>query len=76
MSPSLIRNGEPIRRHMTLNSSVVDGGGGDGGGSGSDGSPSSTTRTSSSLPRGYHPYAYSATNSRAGSTHSSPSVHS
>ena len=28
------------------------------------------------LPRGYHPYAYSATNSRARSTHSSPSVHS
>ena len=28
------------------------------------------------LPRGYHPYTYSTsvTNSRAGSTHSSPSV--
>jgi transcription factor STE12 len=63
MTPSLIRNGDPIRRPMT---SVVDGGG-------SGGSPSSMT--SSSLPRGYHPYAYSATNSRAGSTHSSPPVH-
>jgi len=70
MTPSLIRNGDPIRRPMTSNSSVVDGGGGSGG---SGGSPSSIA--SSSLPRGYHPYAYSATNSRAGSTHSSPSVH-
>jgi transcription factor STE12 len=75
MTPSIIRNGEPIRRPMTSNSSVVDGNGSiNGGGSGgSGGSPSSMT--SSSLPRGYHPYAYSATNSRAGSTHSSPSVH-
>ena len=71
MTPSIIRNGEPIRRPMTSNSSVVDVGGGSGSGSG--GSPSSMT--SSSLPRGYHPYAYSATNSRAGSTHSSPSIH-
>ena len=80
MTPSLIRNGEPIRRPMTSNSSVVDIGGGGGGGSGgggsngSGGSPSSMT--SSSLPRGYHPYAYSANNLGAGSTHSSPSVHS
>ena len=72
MTPSLIRNGDPIRRPMTSNSSVVDGSGG-GGSGGSGGSPSSIA--SSSLPRGYHPYAYSATNSRAGSTHSSPSVH-
>ena len=71
MTPSIIRNGEPIRRPMTSNSSVMDGSGTGSGGSGD--SPSSMT--SSSLPRGYHPYAYSATNSRAGSTHSSPSVH-
>jgi transcription factor STE12 len=74
MTPSIVRNGESIRRPMTSNSSVVDVGGGAGGGSGSGGSPSSMTSTS--LPRGYHPYAYSSNNSRAGSTHSSPSVHS
>jgi transcription factor STE12 len=53
------------------------GGGGDGGGGGSGGSGGSpSSMTSSSLPRGYHPYAYSANYSRALSTHSSPSVHS
>ena len=70
MTPSIIRNGESIRRPMTSNSGVDVGGGG---GSGSGGSPSSMTSTS--LPRGYHPYAYSSNNSRAGSTHSSPSIH-
>ncbi|KAF8815250.1 hypothetical protein BYT27DRAFT_7249334 [Phlegmacium glaucopus] len=78
MTPSLIRNGESIRRPMTSNSGVggvVDVGGGGIGTGGSGGSPSSIS--SSSLPqRGYHPYAYSANNSRASSTHSSPSIHS
>ena len=80
MTPSIIRNGESIRRPMTSNSGIdivgggMAGSGGGGGSGGSGGSPSSMT--SSSLPqRGYHPYAYSANNSRAGSTHSSPSVH-
>ena len=71
MTPSLIRNGEPIRRPMTA-SSGVDGMGT--GGSGSGGSPSSIA-SSSLPPRGYHPYAYSTSNSRASSTHSSPSIH-
>ncbi|KAJ7157989.1 hypothetical protein C8R43DRAFT_1064796 [Mycena crocata] len=57
MTPSLVRNGEPIRRPLTSNSGEFPGVVG--------ASPSS---------RGYHPYAaYSASGSRAGSTHSSPS---
>ncbi|KAF9481076.1 hypothetical protein BDN70DRAFT_876816 [Pholiota conissans] len=69
MTPSLIRNGEPIRRPMTANS------GGDFAG-GSPGSVSSSISSSSAAaPRGYHPYAYSNSNSRANSTHSSPQVH-
>jgi transcription factor STE12 len=76
MTPSIVRNGESIRRPMTSNSGVIDGTGGSGGsGGGGGGSPSSMT-SSSLPPRGYHPYAYSATNSRASSTHSSPSIHS
>ncbi|KAK7035659.1 hypothetical protein R3P38DRAFT_2616052 [Favolaschia claudopus] len=58
MTPSVVRNGEPIRRPLTSNSGEFPGVGA---------SPSS---------RGYHPYAYgSASGSRAGSTHSSPSYH-
>ncbi|KAF7344975.1 hypothetical protein MVEN_01660200 [Mycena venus] len=57
MTPSVVRNGEPIRRPLTSNSGEFAGAVG--------ASPSS---------RGYHPYAaYSASGSRAGSTHSSPS---
>ncbi|KAJ6458869.1 STE like transcription factor-domain-containing protein [Mycena vitilis] len=57
MTPSVVRNGEPIRRPLTSNSGEFPGVVG--------ASPSS---------RGYHPYAaYSASGSRAGSTHSSPS---
>ncbi|KAJ7657745.1 STE like transcription factor-domain-containing protein [Mycena polygramma] len=57
MTPSVVRNGEPIRRPLTSNSGDFPGVVG--------ASPSS---------RGYHPYAaYSASGSRAGSTHSSPS---
>ncbi|KAJ6570358.1 hypothetical protein B0H10DRAFT_2237923 [Mycena sp. CBHHK59/15] len=58
MTPSLVRSGEPIRRPLTSNSGEFAGVVG--------ASPSS---------RGYHPYAAygSASGSRAGSTHSSPS---
>ncbi|KAJ7194912.1 hypothetical protein GGX14DRAFT_545952 [Mycena pura] len=58
MTPSLVRNGDPIRRPLTSNSGEFPGV--------VSGSPSS---------RGYHPYAYpgSASGSRAGSAHSSPS---
>jgi transcription factor STE12 len=60
MTPSVVRNGEPIRRPLTSNSGEFPGAVG--------ASPSS---------RGYHPYAaYSASGSRAGSTHSSPSYNS
>ena len=60
MTPSIMRNGEPARsRPTTANSEFGVGGG----------SPGSNNR-------GYHPYAgYSATQSRNGSAHSSPSVH-
>ncbi|KAF8172293.1 STE12-like C2H2 type Zn-finger transcription factor [Pholiota molesta] len=67
MTPSLIRNGEPIRRPMTANSGEFQ--------SGSPGSVNSSISSSSGAPRGYHPYAYSNSNSRANSTHSSPQVH-
>ncbi|KAF7373161.1 hypothetical protein MSAN_00524200 [Mycena sanguinolenta] len=61
MTPSVVRNGEPIRRPGTSNS----GHSGSGEFSGVVGA--------SPGQRGYHPYAYgSATNSRAGSAHSSP----
>ncbi|KAJ7759721.1 hypothetical protein DFH07DRAFT_1060147 [Mycena maculata] len=57
MTPSLVRNGEPIRRPLTSNSGEFAGAVG-----------------ASLSSRGYHPYAsYSASGSRAGSTHSSPS---
>ena len=67
MTPSLIRNGEPIRRPMTANSGEFQGG--------SPNSINSSISSSSSAARGYHPYAYSNNNSRANSTHSSPQVH-
>jgi transcription factor STE12 len=61
MTPSIMRNGEPARsRPTTANSEYGVGGG----------SPGSNNR-------GYHPYAaYNTTQSRDGSAHSSPSVHS
>ncbi|KAF7297077.1 hypothetical protein MIND_00940600 [Mycena indigotica] len=57
MTPSLARNGDPIRRPLTSNSGEFPG------------------VVGASPSRGYHPYAYpgSASGSRAGSTHSSPS---
>ncbi|KAJ7446070.1 hypothetical protein FB451DRAFT_1375962, partial [Mycena latifolia] len=62
MTPSLVHNGEPIRRPLTSNSNSGEFAGVLGA------SPSS---------RGYHPYAYgSAAGSRAGSAHSSPSYNS
>ncbi|KAF8957190.1 hypothetical protein BDZ97DRAFT_1924807 [Flammula alnicola] len=70
MTPSLTRNGEPIRRPMTAN----------GGGEllFQGGSPGSVTSSIGSS-RGYHPYAAYGTTasnsgSRANSTHSSPQV--
>ncbi|KAM6493066.1 STE-12 alpha [Amanita muscaria] len=59
MTPSMMHNGEPVRsRPTTANSEFGVGGG----------SPGSNNRA-------YHPYApYSAAQSRAGSTHSSPSL--
>ncbi|KAJ7648454.1 hypothetical protein B0H17DRAFT_435223 [Mycena rosella] len=58
MTPSLVRNGESIRRPLTSNSN-----GGEFAGV-----------LGASPGRGYHPYAaYSASNSRNGSAHSSPS---
>ncbi|TFK37282.1 hypothetical protein BDQ12DRAFT_667209 [Crucibulum laeve] len=65
MTPSIARNGEPVRRPLTANSGEFAGVAG--------GSPGSVSSVSSSS-RGYHPYAYGST-SRAGSTHSSPSVY-
>jgi transcription factor STE12 len=67
MTPSLIRNGEPIRRPMTANSGEFQGG--------SPNSVNSSISSSNGAARGYHPYAYSNNNSRANSTHSSPQVH-
>ncbi|CAA7263980.1 unnamed protein product [Cyclocybe aegerita] len=64
MTPSLIRNGEPIRRPMTSNSNEFPG---------TSGSPASLSSSIGSS-RGYHPYAYSGSNSRANSTHNSPRV--
>ncbi|KAF9555199.1 hypothetical protein CPC08DRAFT_712232, partial [Agrocybe pediades] len=64
MTPSLARNGEPIRRPMTANSEFQGVNGG---------SPASVSSLSSS--RGFHPYAaYSNNNSRSNSTHNSPLV--
>ncbi|PPQ71846.1 hypothetical protein CVT24_006938 [Panaeolus cyanescens] len=70
MTPSLHRNGEPVRRPMTSSGSGEFP-------AGVSGSPSSvhSSLSSSGGGRGYHPYAYSNSNSRAGSTHSSPQVH-
>nr|AGO06027.1 transcription factor STE12 [Volvariella volvacea] len=62
MTPSVVRNGEPIRRPLTASSEL------------SQGSPG----TSFQNARAYHPYAYghhSASQSRAGSTHSSPNAY-
>ncbi|KAJ7616247.1 hypothetical protein B0H17DRAFT_1115494 [Mycena rosella] len=59
MTPSLVRNGEPIRRLLTSN--------------GNGGEFAGVLGTSPG-GRGYHPYAaYSVSNSRNGSAHSSPS---
>ena len=64
MTPSLVRNGEPIRRPMTANSEFQ---------GVSGGSPASVSSLSSN--RGFHPYAgYSSSNSRTNSTHNSPQV--
>lgn len=75
MTPSLIRNGEPIRRPMTASTTNTTSSEFTGG---SPGSVSSSISSSSGAPppppRGYHPYAYSNSNSRANSTHSSPQV--
>ncbi|KAF8630095.1 hypothetical protein AX17_005493 [Amanita inopinata Kibby_2008] len=62
MTPSVVRNGEPVRRPTTASSEYSGGAGNSPGGSNG---------------RGYHPYAAysSASQSRAGSTHSSPSVY-
>lgn len=65
MTPSMMRNGEPIRRPLTANS--VDFQSGD--------SPGSSGGLVLGGGRGYHPYAYGSS-SRAGSTHSSPSAFS
>ncbi|GLB44294.1 putative STE like transcription factor [Lyophyllum shimeji] len=66
MTPSMIRNGEPIRRPMTASSA--------------DFHPSDSPGSSGGLVlgggRGYHPYAAYGSSSRAGSTHSSPSAFS
>ncbi|KAJ7468801.1 STE12-like C2H2 type Zn-finger transcription factor [Mycena latifolia] len=62
MTPSLVRNGEPIRRPLTSNS---------------NGGEFAGVLGASPSSRGYHPYAYgSAAGSRAGSAHSSPSYNS
>ena len=64
MTPSIIhRNGEPIRRPMTASS-------------GDFSIPGGSPGSSSSIPRGYHPYGGYSASSRGGSTHSSPSIHS
>jgi len=67
MTPSLIRNGDPIRRPITANSGEFQGG--------SPNSVNSSISSSSGVTRGYHPYAYSNSNSRTNSTHSSPQIH-
>ncbi|KAF9468386.1 hypothetical protein BDZ94DRAFT_1209448 [Collybia nuda] len=65
MTPSVMRNGEPIRRPMTANSNSEYAPGG---------SPGSTSGSVLGNTRGYHPYAgYNSAASRNGSTHSSPS---
>ena len=66
----------PVRRHRSMTLSARgpmtsnSGGGGGGGGSGGSSGGSPSPIMSTSLPRGYHPYAYSADNSRTGSTNS------
>lgn len=65
MTPSIIRNGEPIRRPMTASSDF----------SITGGSPGSSSSIPVLASRGYHPYAGYSASSRAGSTHSSPSIH-
>ncbi|KAF5378534.1 hypothetical protein D9615_007191 [Tricholomella constricta] len=67
MTPSVMRNGESIRRPMTANST--------GEFHGND-SPGSSSGLVLGGGRGYHPYAAYGSNSRAGSTHSSPSAFS
>jgi transcription factor STE12 len=66
MTPSIIRNGEPIRRPMTASSGDF---------SITGGSPGSSSSIPVSASRGYHPYAGYSASSRGGSTHSSPSIH-
>ncbi|PPQ81923.1 hypothetical protein CVT26_004261 [Gymnopilus dilepis] len=67
MTPSLARNGEPIRRPTTANSEFSGAAGG---------SPASVSSLNAAMSRAYHPYAYSTGNSRANSTTNSPQVHS
>ncbi|KAG6831377.1 hypothetical protein H0H87_005307 [Tephrocybe sp. NHM501043] len=65
MTPSMIRNGEPIRRPGTASSTASDFQGG---------SPGSSTGLGVGAGRGYHPYAGYGSSSRPASTHSSPST--
>jgi transcription factor STE12 len=68
MTPSVMRNGEPIRRPMTASSNNEYAPGG------SPGSNSGSGLSGLGGARGYHPYAaYGTAASRNGSTHSSPS---
>ncbi|KAG5638830.1 hypothetical protein H0H81_009601 [Sphagnurus paluster] len=67
MTPSVMRAGDAARRPMTASSS---------GDFQANDSPSSTSSLVLSGGRGYHPYAAYSSSSRAGSTHSSPSVFS
>lgn len=65
MTPSVMRNGEQIRRPLTASSNNEYAPGG---------SPGSTSGSVLGNSRGYHPYAaYGSATSRNGSTHSSPS---
>ncbi|KAG6830924.1 hypothetical protein H0H92_013852 [Tricholoma furcatifolium] len=64
MTPSMIRNGEPIRRPPTAGSDYQ-----------GDSPGSSTGLGLGGGGRGYHPYAPYGSSSRSASTHSSPSVY-
>ncbi|KAG6910453.1 hypothetical protein DXG01_010378 [Tephrocybe rancida] len=67
MTPSVIRNGEPIRRPTTASST---------GGDYQGDSPGSSAGLGVGVGRGYHPYAAYSSSSRPASTHSSPSAFS
>ncbi|KAG6865055.1 hypothetical protein C0991_005415 [Blastosporella zonata] len=66
MTPSMIRNGEPIRRPNTASSN----------GDFQGDSPGSSAGLGVGVGRGYHPYAAYNSSSRPASTHSSPSAFS